>query len=173
MAARDSSAVMDDRGLGRWWLGEAGRRTARAPALKQGQPELAIISTSSMMRSAWLRQARKPWMHSTCAAAAAGRAERAGRGGTHGSLCNSRQATRGEHSAYQQLIKKVLISNALRKPSATHAAGPKDVRQSLPYAAQERAAWDSKERNALQSPDLHGSHFLQIYLPNGERRALK
>ena len=45
----------------------ARERTARAPALKQGQPELAIISTSSMTRSARLRQARKPWMHSTCA----------------------------------------------------------------------------------------------------------
>lgn len=40
--------------------------TAFGPALKQGQPELAIISTSRIMRSACLRQARKPWMHSTC-----------------------------------------------------------------------------------------------------------
>ena len=40
--------------------------TARGPALKQGQPLFCIISTSRMMRSACLRHARKPWMHSTC-----------------------------------------------------------------------------------------------------------
>ena len=41
--------------------------TVRAPPLKHGKPQPAIISASSSTRSACLRHARKPWMHSTCA----------------------------------------------------------------------------------------------------------
>lgn len=39
---------------------------ARWPPLKAGQPHPCIISTSRMMRSACLRQARKPRIMSTC-----------------------------------------------------------------------------------------------------------